>query len=262
MPAMELRICHLYPRLLNVAGDRGNLIAIERRCSWRGIRTAVTDVGPGQEHDLTGCDLILFHGGQDKEMDVVAEDLRRHHQALRAAAKEDVVILGICAGYQLLGHYYQPSRAPRLEGVGALDVVTEAGATRFMNHISLRCDFPGQPTHTMVGFENHSGRTFLGSKARALGTVLAGSGNNGEDGFEGARQRQVYGTYLHGPLLPKNPWFTDHLIWQGLRHRYGEIAELDPLDNDSEDAAHQAALELAVRNRGKLTAVQPTVWSS
>jgi CobQ-like glutamine amidotransferase family enzyme len=261
MEPMTLRICHLYPTLLSVAGDRGNVFAIQRRCEWRGLRTEVTDVPVGETAHFSDFDLIMFHGGQDKEMDVAARDLETKAAALRDAVESDVVVLAVCAGYQLLGHYYQPFKGPRLDGAGALDVRTEGGDTRFMNHIAIECEFvPGKP-QTLVGFENHSGRTYLGPNAKPLGRILAGSGNNGEDGCEGARYRQVYGTYLHGPVLPKNPWLTDHLILQGLRHRYGDVAPLATLPDGAEERAHRAALQMAMRLKGKMTAMEATSWA-
>jgi CobQ-like glutamine amidotransferase family enzyme len=261
MTPMTLRICHLYPTLLSVAGDRGNVFAIQRRCEWRGLRTEVTDVPVGATPDFSQFDLILFHGGQDKEMDVAARDLESKAQSLRDAAESDVVFLAVCAGYQLLGNYYKPFQGPQLDGVGVIDMHTEGGNTRFMNHIAIECDFSRAGTRTLVGFENHSGRTYLGTGVAPLGKVVAGSGNNGSDGGEGARYRQVYGTYLHGPVLPKNPWFTDHLIWQGLRHRYGEVAPLAPLPDGAEERAHEAALKMAMRLKGKMTALEATSWS-
>jgi CobQ-like glutamine amidotransferase family enzyme len=257
---MTIRICHLYPTLLSVAGDRGNLFAIQRRCEWRGLGTEVVEAAVGDTPDFTRYDLILFHGGQDKEMDVAARDLEAKASSLRAAAEADAVILAVCAGFQLLGRYYQPFIGPRLEGASVLDLTTQGGPTRFMNHIAIECDFaPGGP-RTLVGFENHSGRTYLGPGALPLGSVVAGSGNNGQDGGEGARYRQVYVTYLHGPLLPKNPWFTDHLIYHALRHRYGEVAPLAALPDGAEDRAHEAALKMALRLKGKMTAMEATVW--
>jgi lipid II isoglutaminyl synthase (glutamine-hydrolysing) len=257
---MTIRICHLYPTLLSVAGDRGNLFSIQRRCEWRGLRTEVAEAGVGDTPDCTRFDLILFHGGQDKEMDVAARDLRIKAASLRDAVEANVVVLAVCAGYQLLGHYYQPHSGPRLDGVGVIDLTTQGGSTRFMNHIAVECDFAAGGKTTLVGFENHSGRTYLGPGAQPLGRVLAGSGNNGEDGFEGARYRQVYGTYLHGPLLPKNPWLTDHLIACALRHHYGDVEPLAPLPDGAEERAHEAALQMAMRLKGKMTALEPTVW--
>lgn len=258
---MTLRICHLYPALLNIAGDRGNVFAIQRRCAWRGIATEVTDITVGEMPELSAFDLILFHGGQDKEMDVAARDLKRREAGMKEAVESDVVVLAVCAGYQLLGHYYQPFTGPRLEGIGVLDTYTEAGQTRFMNHAAVACDFGAGPK-TLVGFENHSGRTYPyhGSNVQPLGRALAGGGNNGADGIEGARYRQVYATYLHGPVLPKNPWFTDHLIWQGLRHRYGDVPALSPLGDGAEERAHETALALAMRGKGKMTALEATAW--
>jgi CobQ-like glutamine amidotransferase family enzyme len=256
---MTLRICHLYPSLLSVAGDRGNLFAIQRRCEWRGIKTEVTEVEVGRTPDFTNYDLILFHGGQDKEMDVAAKDLAGKAESLRQAIESDVVMLAVCAGYQLLGHYYQPFTGPRLEGIAALDLYTKGGGKRFMNHIAVESRLDGNDK-VLVGFENHSGQTYLGPSVRPLGKVLAGGGNNGEDGYEGAVYRQVYATYLHGPVLPKNPWFTDYLIWQGLRHRYGEVPALTPLPSSAEERAHEAALQMAIRMKGKMTALEPTPW--
>src|SRR5215467_2336936 len=171
MPSMTLRICHLYPTLLSIAGDRGNLMAIQRRCAWRGLDTEVTEVAVGSHADFTQFDLILFHGGQDKEMDVAARDLEGKTGSLREAVESDVVVLAVCAGYQLLGRYYQPYTGDRLEGVGALDLRTEGGNTRFMNHIAVECDFALGGPKSLVGFENHSGRTYLGPKAKPLGRV-------------------------------------------------------------------------------------------
>ncbi|HLZ25185.1 MAG TPA: hypothetical protein VKQ30_23940 [Ktedonobacterales bacterium] len=261
MTPMTLRICHLYPTLLSIAGDRGNVMATQMRCEWRGLRTTVVEVPVGVHPDFTEFDLILFHGGQDKEMDVAASDLEQKAASLRDAVESDVVVLAVCAGYQLLGNYYQPFKGPRLEGAHAVDLYTEGGDTRFMNHIAVECDFARGGKQTLVGFENHSGRTYLGEGVKPLGRVVAGSGNNGSDGGEGARYRQVYGTYLHGPVLPKNPWFTDHLIWHGLRHRYGDVAPLASLPDGAEERAHNMALRMALRSKGKMTALEATAWS-
>jgi CobQ-like glutamine amidotransferase family enzyme len=260
MQPMTLRICHLYPKVLSVAGDRGNLFSIQRRCEWRGVQTEVEDVDVGQSARFPNFDIILFHGGQDKEMDVAARDLKGKKNLLREAVESDVVVLAVCAGYQLLGDYYQPYQGERLEGVHAVDMYTVGGNTRFMNHIAVKCDFATGGKQTLVGFENHSGRTYLGPNAKPLGEVIAGSGNNGEDGGEGLRYRQVYGTYLHGPVLPKNPWFTDHLIRNGLRHRYGEVEPLAELPDGAEQRAHDAALKMAMRLKGRMTALEATAW--
>jgi CobQ-like glutamine amidotransferase family enzyme len=248
--AMTIRICHLYPKLFSVAGDRGNLMALTRRCTWRGIRTSVTEADVGDCPDFTAFDLILVHGGQDTEMKVAARDLETKAGSLREAIEADAVVLAVCAGYQLLGKYYAPAAGPPITGIGVLDAVTEGGSTRFMSHIAVACDAPEGGQRLLVGFENHSGRTYLGPGAGPLGRVIAGSGNNGEDGTEGARYRDVYATYLHGPLLPKNPWLTDHLISRALLHRYqdaGALESLVTLNDQTEAEAHSAALRLACR---------------
>jgi CobQ-like glutamine amidotransferase family enzyme len=257
---LTIRICHLYPTLLSIAGDRGNLFAIQRRCEWRGLATTVEEAPVGATPTFADFDLVLFHGGQDKEMDVAARDLETKAASLREAIEQDVVVLAVCAGYQLLGHYYRPFSGPELKGVGGLDITTVGGSNRFMNHIAIECDFGATDKQTLVGFENHSGRTYLGPNAQPLGRVVAGSGNNGEDGFEGARYRHVYGTYLHGPLLPKNPWFTDHLIYHALGHRYGDVPALQPLPDGAEERAHAAALKMALRLKGQMTAMDATAW--
>jgi hypothetical protein len=246
-PSKTVRICHLYPRLLSVAGDRGNLFAIMQRCAWRGIRFNVTDADVGDVPDFTESDLILVHGGQDREMTAAARDLAEKAGPLREAIEGNAVVLAVCAGYQLLGRYYAPAQGPRIEGIDVLNVVTEAGPTRFIGHVAVDCDFGSGNRGQLTGFENHSGRTRLGSGAEPLGRVLAGGGNNGEDGTEGARYREVYATYLHGPVLPKNPWLADHLISRALEHRYSDIGPLEPLADQAEAQAHAASLRLARR---------------
>jgi lipid II isoglutaminyl synthase (glutamine-hydrolysing) len=241
-----VRICHLYPRLLSVAGDRGNLLALTRRCTWRGIRFSVTEADVGEVPDFTQSDLILLHGGQDREMTAAARDLAAKGGPLRDAIESDAVVLAVCAGYQLLGRYYAPPEGEPIPGLSVLDVATEGGPTRFIGHVAATCDL-GSGEHQLTGFENHSGRTYLGRGARPLGRVLAGAGNNGEDSTEGARYREVYATYLHGPVLPKNPWLADHLLSRALAHRYQDVDPLAPLTDHAEARASAAALRLARR---------------
>jgi lipid II isoglutaminyl synthase (glutamine-hydrolysing) len=251
---ISIRICHLYPRLLSVAGDRGNLLALTRRCAWHGIRSTVTEADVGEAPDFTEFDLILLHGGQDCEMRVAAHDLGMKAGSLREAIEGGAVVLAVCAGYQLLGRYYAPADATPVTGIGVLDAVTEGGSTRFMGHIAVACDLGQGGQRQLVGFENHSGRTHLGPGTGPLGQVIAGSGNNGLDGTEGARYREVYATYLHGPVLPKNPWLTDHLITMALLHRYpdaGTLASVAPLEDQTEAEAHAAALRLACPPTGR-----------
>ena len=248
---ITVRICYLYPRLLSVAGDRGNLFALMQRCAWRGIRCSVTEADVGVVPDFAQSDLILLHGGQDREMTAAAQDLAVKAGPLREAIEADAVVLAVCAGYQLLARYYAPAQGPEIPGIGVLDAVTEGGATRFIGHVAAECDLGSGRRHKLAGFENHSGRTYLGSGARPLGRVLAGAGNNGEDGTEGARYREVYATYLHGPVLPKNPWLADHLLAQALAHRYQDFGPLPPLTDQTEARAHAAALRLAGRPAGR-----------
>lgn len=242
-----VRICHLYPRLLSVAGDRGNLFTLMQRCAWRGIRYTVAEADVGEVPDFTQADVILLHGGQDREMTAAASDLAAKAGPLREAIEGDAVVLAVCAGYQLLGRYYAPATGPMLPGLGVLDVATEGGPARFIGHVAVACDLDSTGQRTIMGFENHSGRTYLGDGVKPLGRVLAGAGNNGEDGTEGARYREVYATYLHGPVLPKNPWLADYLLSRALAHRYRDIGPLAPLSDNAEARAHAAALRLARR---------------
>src|SRR5260221_11436799 len=192
-------------------------------------------------------------------MTAAASDLAAKAGALREAVEADAVVLAVCAGYQLLGHYYDPPDGPPLQGLGVLDAVTEGGPTRFIGHVALKCDLGSGNQHQLAGFENHSGRTYLGSGAKPLGQVLGGAGNNGEDGTEGARYREVYATYLHGPVLPKNPWLADHLLSRALAHRYEDFGPLDPLPDEAETQAHAAAPRLAQRPAGRWRAAPAAV---
>lgn len=259
---MQLKIGHLYPTLMSVAADRGNLFAIQKRCEWRGIATEVEQIYVKQTPDFTKYDLLLIHGAADREMELASRDIQLKASGLIEAAEANVVFLSICAGFQLLGHYYKPSKGPELKGVGLIDLYTEGGSTRFMTHMAMECDLEGAGDagkQVLVGYENHSGRTWLGESAAPLGKVLYGWGNNGTDGFEGARYKQVYGTYLHGPLLPKNPWFTDYLIQRALERRYGHV-ELTPLDDTEENVAHETALKLAMEFKGTMSAIEAASW--
>ncbi|MBI3998785.1 MAG: glutamine amidotransferase [Armatimonadetes bacterium] len=238
---MELRICHLYPDLLNLYGDRGNITTLVRRAQWRGIDVRVVEARLGDPIDPRENDLFFIGGGEDRQQRLAAPDLRQvKGAALREAAASDAAVLAVCGGYQLLGHYYRPADGPDLEGLGLLNLHTVhpgPGARRLIGNIVINEATSGT---RLVGFENHGGRTHLGSQARPLGTVVVGFGNNGEDRTEGAVWRSVYGTYLHGPLLPKNPWLADLLIGVALRRRYGEMT-LHPLPDAEEHRAAEAA---------------------
>ncbi len=256
---VTVRICYLYPRLLSVAGDRGNLMALIQRCAWRGIRSEVTEADVGVVPDFAQSDLILLHGGQDREMTAAAQDLAVKAGPLREAIESDAVVLAVCAGYQLLGQYYAPPNGPQIQGIGVLDAITQGGPTRFIGHVAVECDLSPGSRYQLAGFENHSGRTYLSGGTKPLGRVLAGAGNNGEDGTEGARYREVYATYLHGPVLPKNPWLADHLLSRALAHRYQDFGPLAALTDQAEDRAHDAALRHALRPGGRWHAAAAAV---
>ncbi|MFL6287619.1 MAG: type 1 glutamine amidotransferase [Actinomycetes bacterium] len=251
-----LRIAHLYPALLNVAGDGGNVMAVVRRAAWRGLKTEVVPVGLGETPDFASFDMVFFQGGQDVEMMVAAEDLVTKGPSLREAAEAGVVMLAVCAGLQLLGHRYVPARGDEVPGVGVLDLETLAGSERFMQHAACRVTIGGR-TEVVVGFENHSGRTTLGPSAEPFGTVVAGAGNNRSDGSEGARQGNVFATYMHGPVLPKNPWLADVLAQIAWERRVGGPVELTALDDEAEQRNHEKALELALAHVGQTTVLQP-----
>ena len=240
---MELRICHLYGDVMAIYGDRGNVLTLQRRAEWRGIDVSVDTVSVGDRLDPDQYDVYFFGGGQDTQQDLVAADLAGPNgAALNDAVANGAAILSVCGGYQLLGHYYRPFEGPELKGVSVLDVHTVAGRRRFIGNVLAKGDEP------LVGFENHSGLTYLGPAAKPLATVVVGAGNNGEDGSEGAQQGKVIGTYLHGSLLPKNPWLADRVIAWGLERRNGATT-LAPLDDSFERDARESAIALARKRR-------------
>ena len=234
---MNLSVCALYPDLMNIYADRGNLLMLERRCAWRGIGWRLDESGLGaplrDEHDL-----YYIGGGQDADQRRCAADLLEHKaQALHAAAARGAVVLGVCGGYQLLGHSYELG-AETIPGIGLLDIHTiRADGRRLIGNVAVQ-----SADGTIAGFENHAGRTYLGSGQEPLGRVLSGHGNDGRSGFEGARRANVIGTYVHGPLLPKNSWLCDLLIALALRLAPDA---LPPLEDALERAAHSGALRVA-----------------
>jgi len=243
----RLHLAHLYSSHMNVYGDRGNVIALKQRCAWRGIDLRVTPIEPGMAVDWSDFDLAFFGGGQDSGQALIARDLlERQGPGLRAAIEDGLVLLAICGGYQLLGRYFLTHTGERLPGLGALDVYTIGGKRRLIGNIVVEARLgEGAPVH-LVGFENHSGRTYHGAGVQPLGRVLAGHGDNGEDGVGGAVYRNTFGCYLHGALLPKNPQFTDHLIGLALRRRFGAAAGLAPLDATLELRAQRVMVERIV----------------
>lgn len=236
---MQLTIGWLYPTKMNIYGDRGNVIALMRRAQWRGIASQVVEIGIGEPLP-PGIDVFFFGGGQDQEQIAVSRDLQgAKGEALKAAIMDGAALLAVCGGYQLLGHEYRPHEGEPLPGIGLFDLTTVAGPERFIGNVVVDSEW-GE----LVGFENHSGLTYLGPGVRPLGRVRIGRGNNGKDGTEGAVYRHAIGCYLHGSLLPKNPRLADWLIAAGLRRRYGHV-ELPPLDDELERAAHATAVERA-----------------
>jgi lipid II isoglutaminyl synthase (glutamine-hydrolysing) len=246
-----MRVCALYPDLMNIYADRGNLLLLERRCAWRQIGFQVHASGLGDALDGDAHDLYYLGGGQDRDQRLCAGDLLENKaDGLRRAARRGAVVLGVCGGYQLLGHSYA-LEGEEIAGVGLLDVHTVRppdrrliGNVAIQTELGWRRDQPpgGGVDGVLAGFENHGGRTYLGSEAQPLGRVLAGHGNDGRSGFEGARQHNVIGTYLHGPLLPKNAWFADWLIAASIGV---EPAALAPLEDGFERAAHSQARDIA-----------------
>ena len=238
-----LRIVHLYPDALNLYGDGGNIASLSKRCAWRGIPCRVDQVLMGEELDLSDADVVLLGGGADRDQLAVCHELQGQREKLAAYVADGGALLAICGGYQLLGHYYMMGDQ-RVEGLHVLDIETTAGATRLIGNVAIESDICDQP---IVGFENHAGRTLLGAGEKPLGRALVhGTGNNGEDGGEGVLHDGVVGTYLHGPILPKNPGVTDWLIGHALRRRGVDLA-LAPLPDDLERLAHDVALKIATR---------------
>ena len=232
----ELRVCALYPDLMNIYADRGNLLMLQRRCAWRGLGFRLDAAGLGETVDPDAHDLFYVGGGQDRDQALCARDMATvKRDALHAAAEAGKVVLAVCGGYQLLGHSYQLGDE-ELPGVGLVDLRTirEPGP-RLIGNVAIEVDLDGA-VEVLAGFENHGGRTYLGEGEQPLGRVLHGHGNNGRDGFEGVRRRNVIGTYLHGPLLPKNARFADWLIAGALG-----LDGLDPLDDALEAEAHAEA---------------------
>lgn len=246
---MELNICHLYPEVLNLYGDRGNIRCLFRRLSWRGIDCHVDELKIGEKKDLTAYDLFFIGGGQDFEQEVLLSDLNSGKGAeIKAAVEDGKTFLCICGGYQMMGHYYQTHDGVKCEFLGAVDFHTVGSDTRMIENYAFCLDEESGGS-TVVGFENHSGKTYLGDGVRPLGTILKGCGNNGEDGTEGVRYRNVFGTYSHGPVLPKNPEFADFLLKTALQRRYGKEIVLDPLSDGFENLAHDSVLKKVLEGK-------------
>ena len=242
---MRLRLLALYPEQMNIYADRGNILFLQRRCEWRGIGFDYAAAGPGDPVDPKQHDLVYIGGGQDRDQKLVAADMvASKREGLATAAEDGAVVLAVCGGYQLLGHSYQLADE-RIEGLGLADLETvrEPGE-RLIGNVAIEVDL-GEGPKVVAGFENHGGRTYLGDSAEPLGRVKRGHGNNGKDGYEGVRRLNMFGTYLHGPLLPKNAWLADRLVQLALGRREGAEPDLEPLDDAFEDAAHASACAAA-----------------
>ena len=230
-----ITVVHLYPREMNIYGDTGNVIALRRRLEWRGIEARVESVGLGGDYDFTQADIVVAGGGEDLSQMRVADDLQRRAADVGRAVEDGVVFLTVCGTYQLFGHRFVTADGEVIPGIGVFDCETIGGGTRMIGNIVIE-----SPVGPMVGFENHSGRTMLGSGQGSLGSVIKGFGNNDTTGEEGAVTVNAFGTYLHGSVLPKNPAFADDLIARALRRR-GESGELERLDDSVERAAAESA---------------------
>jgi lipid II isoglutaminyl synthase (glutamine-hydrolysing) len=247
---MRIRLGHLYPDYLNIYADRGNIAVLAQRAAWRGHELDVVALSLGDRIDPQAHDLLYVGGGQDREQALVARELAGKSAHVLEAAAAGVAVLAVCGGYQLLGRFYRFGNGEELPGVGLFPLHTIAGERRMIGDILLDCEFEPGRRHTLAGFENHAGRTYLDPGAEALGRVVAGFGNDGTSGFEGCRVGRAIGTYLHGPLLPRNPWLADWLLGQAIAHQSGEEPpELADLPDELERQAHTVAAGRA-RERG------------
>ena len=232
---MELKICHLYSDVMNLSCDRGNLICMEKRLQWRGINVEIIPVNMGDVLSFDTFDLIFLGNGQPFAQPLLLEDLKKNKtEALCAAVEAGVPVLAIDGGYELLGKTYETVDGQKLEGLGILDVETRCSQKRLVGNCAFACE---ELNTVVVGFENHAGHITLGEGVKPLGRILSGGGNNGADGTEGARYKNVFASYAHGSLLPKNPVLCDHILKLALERKYGEV-ELAPLDDAIETAAH------------------------
>jgi CobQ-like glutamine amidotransferase family enzyme len=244
-----IRVGHLYAEYLNIYADRGNIAVFQHRAARRGFELAVEPISVGDELRAGEHDLLYIGGGQDREEELIAPDLAARGEALREAVAGGAALLAVCGGYQLLGRFYRERSGVELPGAGLFPLHTVAGERRMIGDCLIECELEPGVRRTLAGFENHAGITRLDEGVEPLGRVVAGFGNDGESGYEGARVGAAVGTYLHGPLLPRNPWLADWLLALALKHRLGEAVELDPLDDELEHEAHEVSAARA-RARG------------
>jgi lipid II isoglutaminyl synthase (glutamine-hydrolysing) len=245
---MKIRVGHLYPDYLNIYADRGNIAVLSARARIRGHELDVHPIGMGDAVPVGEVDLFYVGGGQDREQELVAHDLAAKSEPLREAVEDGAAFLAVCGGYQLLGRHYRDVAGVELPGIGLLPLHTIAGERRMIGDVLLECAWAGE---TLAGFENHAGRTILDDGAEPLGRIVFGFGNDGQSGFEGCRYKRAYGTYLHGPLLPRNPWFADRLLEEALAH--GGVEErFEPLADELERQAHDVSAARARARGGRL----------
>ena len=247
---MRISVGHLYPGYLNIYADRGNIAVLHGRAALRGHELDVRPVGIGDRFDSEAYDLLYIGGGQDREQALIAPDLADKGEAMRSAHAAGVAVLAVCGGYQLLGRGYRGRDGSFMGGAGLFPLETVAGTRRMIGDVLLECELDRGQSQRLAGFENHAGRTLLDRGATPLGRVVHGFGNDGESGFEGCRSGRALGTYLHGPLLPRNPWLADWLLAQALAHATGEEARpLEPLEDELAAEAFRVSAERA-RKRG------------
>ena len=237
---MKLIIGYLYGDLMNIYGDIGNIIALKKRAEWRGIQVVTKNFSIGNIMGKGDCDLYFFGGGQDQAQEAVARDLGKSGKGkvIKKEVERGVPLLSVCGGYQLLGEYYKPARGPKLPGVGLFPAYTVASNQRMIGNIVIQTQFG-----KLVGFENHSGKTYLKKGTLPMGMVLKGFGNNGSDKSEGCQYKNAIGCYMHGSLLPKNPHLADWLLKKALEVKYGKVINLKPIDSSLENQAHATAVQ-------------------
>jgi lipid II isoglutaminyl synthase (glutamine-hydrolysing) len=249
---VKIRVGHLYPDYLNIYADRGNIAVLARRAAWRGHELELTTLSVGESLDPHAHDLLYVGGGQDREQALVAHDLASKRESVLDAAADGVAVLAVCGGYQLLGRYYRDLRGAELPGIGLFPLETVAGERRMIGDVLLECELEPGMRRTLAGFENHAGRTFLDRGAEPLGRVIAGFGNDGGSGYEGCRLGRAVGTYLHGPLLPRNPWFADWVLSQALAYASGgDPPALEALPDELEAEAHAVSARRAETRGGR-----------
>jgi CobQ-like glutamine amidotransferase family enzyme len=246
---VKVAVGHLYPDYLNIYADRGNIAVLASRAGWRGIEFEVRPIGIGDPTPAGDVDLYYVGGGQDREQALVAPDLAARGEALAKEVAGGAALLAVCGGYQLLGRFYRDRSGAEQPGAGVLPLHTVAGERRMIGDVLLDCELEAGERRSLAGFENHAGRTILDEGAEPLGRVVAGFGNDGESGFEGCRLGFAIGTYLHGPLLPRNPWLADWLLAKAIGHRTGSVPDLAPLPDELEHRAHDISAARA-RARG------------